>query len=168
MFKKTSNIIDEDQSHPEKPSIKLILIVALIFSILAIIGGVVFYSIQKNDSAVQELSEESGGDMSATEVGVMYPLDTFRVNLLSDDGNDHYLKVDMDLEIKGKDLDPELDKKKAEIRDIIIEVLSSKSMEQVMTSNEKSEIKQEIIDKINMHLAKSKVKNVYFTNFLEQ
>lgn len=158
----------EDLSHSEKPSIKLIVIAALIFSILAIIGGVVFYSIQKNDSAAQEISEESGSDISATEVGVMYPLDTFTVNLLSDDGNEHYLKVDMDLEIQGKDLDPELDEKKAELRDIIIGILSSKSMEQVMTSNEKSAIKQEIIDQINKHLAKNKVKNIYFTNFLEQ
>lgn len=168
MFKKTSNSIDEDQRHPEKPSIKLIVSVALIFSILAIIGGVVFYNIENKDSTLKELSEENGGDISSTEVGVMYPLDTFTVNLLSDDGNEHYLKVDMDLEIQGKDLDPELDKKKAELRDIIIGILSSKSMEQVMTSNEKSTIKQEIIDQINKHLAKNKVKNIYFTNFLEQ
>lgn len=153
----------EDQINPERPSLKLIVIVALTFSMLAVIGGVVFYKIQQNDSATQEISEES-----AANVSVMYPLDTFTVNLLSDDGNDHYLKVDMDLEIQGSDLDPELDEKKAELRDIIIEILSSKSMEEVVTTNEKSALKQEIIAQINRHLAKSKVINVYFTNFLEE
>ena len=102
-----------------------------------------------------------------TEVGLMYPLDAFTVNLLSESGR-RYLKVEMNLEIDGEELSPELDTKKPVFRDIIIRILSSKSLEEISTIKGKEKLKEQIVNDLNTRLKDGKVKNVYFTDFVVQ
>jgi len=102
-----------------------------------------------------------------TEVGLMFPLEPFTVNLLSESGR-RYLKVEMNLEINGEELSPELEEKKPIFRDIIIRLLSSKSLEEISTIKGKEKLKEEIVSQINPRLKDGKVKNVYFTDFVVQ
>ena len=97
----------------------------------------------------------------------MYPLDGFTVNLLSESGR-RYLKVEMNLEIEGEELSAELDTKKPVLRDIIIRILSSKSLEEISTIKGKEKLKEQIVNELNMHLKDGKVKNIYFTDFVVQ
>jgi len=108
----------------------------------------------------------SGGE-AVTEVGLMFPLDTFTVNLLSESGR-RYLKVEMNLEIEGEELSPELETKKPIFRDIIIRILSSKSLEEISTIKGKEKLKEQIVNDLNLRLKDGKVKNVYFTDFVVQ
>jgi len=97
----------------------------------------------------------------------MYPLDIFTVNLLSESGR-RYLKVEMNLEIEGEELSPELEQKKPVFRDIIIRILSSKSLEEISTIKGKEKLKEQIVSELNTRLKDGKVKNVYFTDFVVQ
>lgn len=97
----------------------------------------------------------------------MYPLDIFTVNLLSESGR-RYLKVEMNLELEGEELSPELEQKKPVFRDIIIRILSSKSLEEISTSKGKEKLKEQIVSELNTRLKDGKVKNVYFTDFVVQ
>ncbi len=100
-------------------------------------------------------------------VGPMYPMDQFLVNLLSESGS-RFLKTTLNLELSKQTLSPEIDKKKPLIRDIIIRTLSSKTYEDVSTSKGKERLKDELVTKINEILRDGYIKNVYFTDFIVQ
>lgn len=97
----------------------------------------------------------------------MYPLDLFTVNLLSESGR-RYLKVELNLEIEGEELAHELDTKKPLLRDIIISILSSKSLEEISTVKGKDTLKEQIVSEINTRIKDGKIKNVYFVDFVVQ
>ncbi|MBN2870872.1 MAG: flagellar basal body-associated protein FliL [Campylobacterales bacterium] len=180
---------DQNTEGGEKKKSNLLLIVIIIVLILVlVIGAAVALLMMGNDDAASEAAHnapqaatqmnhpqegdgEEGGSYqsyaSLTEVGLMYPLDTFTVNLLSESGR-RYLKVEMNLEIEGQELSPELDTKKPVFRDIIIRILSSKSLEEISTIKGKEKLKEQIVEELNMRLKDGKVKNVYFTEFVVQ
>jgi flagellar FliL protein len=60
----------------------------------------------------------------------------------------------------------EIEKRKAQIRDIIIITLSSKSYEEVSSREGKDQLRNEIKDTINNFLTKGKIKNVFFTDLI--
>ncbi|KAB0612776.1 flagellar basal body-associated protein FliL [Campylobacter hyointestinalis] len=100
-------------------------------------------------------------------IGPMYPMDQFLVNLLSESGS-RFLKTALNLELSEETLSPEIDKKKPLIRDIIIRTLSSKTYEDVSTAKGKERLKDELVTKINETLRDGYIKNVYFTDFIVQ
>ncbi len=169
---------EETQEEEKKSSggsnVVLIIIVVLLVLVLAI-GGVVAYLMLSGDdesadgtSVKQEKVEKkhrrNGDDLA---VGPMYPLDKFTVNLMSENGR-RYLVVKMNLEEDSEELTPELDKKTPMIRDIVISILSSKTVEEITTAKGKEKLKEEIIAQINRHLDDGEIRHVYFTEFVIQ
>ncbi|MCI4406256.1 MAG: flagellar basal body-associated protein FliL [Sulfuricurvum sp.] len=179
---------NEEEGKKKSGNMLLIIIIAVLVLIL-IIGGVVGFLMMSNHDAEAEAGKKEktevaaeahgaegekaaeggghGGEVASTEVGLMFPLETFTVNLLSESGR-RYLKCEMDLEMEGKELSPELEEKKPVFRDIIIRVLSSKSLEEISTVKGKEKLKEQIVNELNMRLKDGKVKNVYFTDFVVQ
>lgn len=160
--------VSETNASEGHSSKKLVILIGVLFTFLLIGGGIVAYIVLHNDDTSQSLPAETAKNDALTDIGALYPLDTFTVNVLSDDGREHYLKTQMNLELNTAEVNPEIDKKKAELRDIIIGILSSKSMEEVSTEVGKEHLKKEITDQINLRLAEAKIKNVYFTDFVEE
>ena len=101
------------------------------------------------------------------KIGILYPLDTFTVNLLSENGS-RYLKAQVSLELSGKELTEELDAKKAVIRDRILRILSSKSIEEVSTLKGKDQLGAQIMQELNTMLKDGSINGVYFTDFVIQ
>lgn len=99
------------------------------------------------------------------EIGKVIPLETFIVNLAGTKGR-RVLKVNMELEVRGQEVIQEIDNRKAQIRDFIIIILSSKSYEEVSSAEGKDALRSEIKDNINSFLSKGKIVNVYFTELL--
>jgi len=172
----------QGEGEGKKSSKMLLIIIVAVLVLVLIIGAVVAFLMMGNDDAAassapaaKETSSNSssggssngGADGSMTDVGLMYPLDTFTVNLLSESGR-RYLKVELNLEIEGEELTPELDTKKPILRDIIIRILSSKSLEEISTIKGKEKLKEQIVNDVNMRLKDGRVKNVYFTDFVVQ
>lgn len=165
----------------------LIIIIAVLFLII-IIGGIIAVMMSgghEEDGASATHKEapahgdekpaeseshapEGGGEGgSLTEVGIMFPLDLFTVNLLSESGR-RYLKVEMNLELEGEELALELESKKPVLRDIIIRILSSKSLEEISTAKGKETLKEQIVTELNTRIKDGKIKNVYFVDFVVQ
>jgi flagellar FliL protein len=101
------------------------------------------------------------------EIGPIYPLDQFIVNLVSNNA-DRYLKCKISLELDSPDLQKEIDKKLPAIRDAIIQILSSKTVEEIQTAKGKEKLKEEIKRKLNEMLTTGEIRNVYFTEFVIQ
>ncbi|MDD2779928.1 flagellar basal body-associated protein FliL [Sulfuricurvum sp.] len=172
--------ISTEGGEKKKSNLLLIIIIGVLFLIL-VIGAVVAFLMMGNEEPAatngaptqQEASADAPkedaepSDSSLTEVGLMYPLDGFTVNLLSESGK-RYLKVEMNLELEGEELSPELDTKKPVFRDVIIRILSSKSLEEISTIKGKEKLKEQLVNELNMRLKDGKVKNVYFTDFVVQ
>ena len=109
---------------------------------------------------------EGHGDAEAEEfIGKMIPMETYLVNLSGNRGN-KLLKVNMELEVEGKSIAEEIDKRKPQIRDIIIILLSSKTYAQLSTAEGKEFLREEVRDTVNSFLTKGKIKRVHFTEFI--
>jgi flagellar FliL protein len=154
---------------------KLLLIVIIVLLILLlVIGGLVAYFLlsgsdeeQPPTQQEQQKIEKKKKVTDMTEIGPIYPLDKFVVNLVSTNAN-RYLKCKIDLELDSQELQQEIDKKLPAIRDLIIRILSSKTVEEIQTSKGKEKLKEEIKRKINEVLTTGEVRNVYFTEFVIQ
>jgi flagellar protein FliL len=98
-------------------------------------------------------------------IGKTIPMETFLVNLSGSRGN-KVLKVNMEFEFEGERIADEIDKRKPQIRDIIIIILSSKTYAQLTEAQGKEHLRDEIRDTVNSFLTKGKIKRVFFTEFI--
>ena len=122
---------------------------------------------QENSPPAAQTPVKSVRRSDFTNIGPMYPLDQFIVNLFSEDGS-RYLKTTINLEMSIPELATELDAKKPLIRDIIIKALSAKSYEEISTIAGKENLKDEIVTNVNTVLKDGKINNVFFTDFVIQ
>lgn len=118
------------------------------------------------EKAIEGENQTQAEEQAAPEdVGKVIPLETFVVNLAGSKGR-KVLKVNMELEVKGLEVEKEIENRKAQIRDFIIIILSSKSFEEVSVKDGRESLKTEIKDNINSFLSKGKIQNVYITEFI--
>ena len=158
--------------------IKLILIVV---GVLALAGGGYFaYTNFFQEEAVEESAEgdkkgeegEEDADGEKKEelppdVGVMFTMDPFVVNLAGSKGK-RFLKVTTTLELSSPEVNPEFEENLQKITDSILVLLSSKSFEDVYSVQGKFKLKDEITTRVNRFLVVGHVKDAYFTEFIVQ
>ena len=172
-----------EETQAKKSSSLVLIIIIVILILLLVVGGLLaFLLMSGNDDATQGQTAQAQTEQVQSaapkttagkrsndyiNMGPVYPLDQFIVNLLSESGS-RYLKTKVDLELSAETLTPEIDKKKPLIRDIIVSTLSSKTYEEVSTQKGKNRLKDEIVDRLNEVLADGHIKNIYFTDFVVQ
>ncbi|MCV3396270.1 flagellar basal body-associated protein FliL [Campylobacter sp. RKI_CA19_01116] len=172
---------EQGESKKKGGNTLVIIIVVFLFVFLLVIVGAIAYLMfsggsEENPAPQAEESVQVAQAPKKTNavaargsdyanIGVMYPLAPFTLNLLSDGGS-RYVKCTIQLEQNVETLTPELDKKVAIIRDIIIRTLTSKTFEEVSTTKGKERLKDELTGKINEVLTDGFIKNIYFTDFV--
>jgi len=97
----------------------------------------------------------------------VYEWDPFLVNL-ADAGGKRYLKITMKIELNGTGIQEELGERNFELRDAVIMILSSKEYEDIADPSGKSQLKQEVMARMNKLVKKGQVKEIYFTDFIVQ
>ncbi|WP_345978775.1 flagellar basal body-associated protein FliL [Sulfurimonas sp. HSL3-2] len=177
---------EETETTEVKKSSSLMLIVIIVVLIVVILVGAIIgilmmggddgssqqvqTNTQQNSSNTQMTKKsrvELDNSRTLNKIGILYPLDTFTVNLLSENGS-RYLKAQISLELSGQELAAELDSKKAVIRDRILRLLSSKSLEEVSTLKGKDKLSEQIMDVLNPMLTDGSINGIYFTEFVIQ
>lgn len=150
----------------------IIIIVVLILILLAL-GGI-FLFLQSNSKGkeiqpdnINTTEEIKSGSTNYTTIGIVYQLDQFIVNLLSQSGR-RYLKTTIGLEMNNPNLQNELDNKRGPIRDTINTILSSKSIDEISTARGKEKLKEEIVLRLNEFLVDGKIRNIFFLDFAIQ
>lgn len=98
-------------------------------------------------------------------IGHLVPMETFLVNLAGSRGR-KLAKINMEFEVEGENVQEEIEKRKPQIRDIIIILLSSKTYAQVESKEGKDFLRAEIRDTVSAFLTKGRIKSVYFTEFI--
>jgi flagellar FliL protein len=121
----------------------------------------------KDAAATQEteVKEAGGHEAGKPSDTFMVPLEPFVVNL-TDEGR--FMKLTVQLEVKGRLNEPKIKEKMPVIRDGIIILLSGKSIESITGSEGKLQLKDEMVIRANQALGQEIVKNIYFTEFVVQ
>jgi len=175
-----------EEAPKEKKSGNMLMIIIIVVLILIIlIGAVVGILLMGDDEEVastpapqtkeksvsKSRSSSSSSNMDnsrqLSEIGILYPLDTFTVNLKSDAGR-RYLKCTMSLELEGEELSLELDAKSPVLRDRIIRILTSKTLEEISSKKGKGKVSSQIMDTLNAMISDGEIKGIYFTEFVIQ
>jgi len=177
---------EESQPKEKKSSNMLMIIIIVVLVLIIVIGGIVAVLLMGSDeqdatAPAPQVKEKSMSNSSQNnsshsnnmssrnlkDIGILYPLDTFTVNLKSDSGR-RYLKATLSLELEGDELSLELDAKTAVLRDRIIRILSSKTLEEISSKKGKSKVEHQIMDTLNSMISDGKIKGIYFTEFVIQ
>jgi len=169
---------EDDKKEGGKSSNMMLIIIIAVLVLLLVIGGVAAFLLSGGDEETQQMDQSAPSSkdaspkkqkkrMESLTVGPMYPLDNFIVNLLSDSGR-RFLKTQINLEMDTEDLAAELDSKVPVIRDIVIRVLTSKTLEEISTAKGKDKLKDALINQLNMRLKDGEINNLYFTEFVIQ
>jgi len=162
---------EQEEQKEEQPQRKKFPVKLIIIGILALsfIGGGFF--VWKNgllsgifekpiDTTLEDVNENQ-------EMGPIYALDTFIVNLVGGRGK-NYLKAKIELELDDQKTYAIIDKRLPQFRDSILTMLSSKTHEDINTLEGKFQLRAELMSTLNQYLHNGKVQNVYFTDFIIQ
>jgi len=174
----------EEGSGKKKSPIKLIIILVVVL-ILLIGGGLgayfMFFKSKGNahegaatEEKAQEKDKKGGNDKkdkkekkSGKEASIVYSMGAIIVNL-ADQGVQRYLKVQVAVELDNPKLEEEIKKREPQIKDIVISVLSSKTVSDINTPQGKIALKQEIIKRANMVLTEGEITELFFSEFIIQ
>ncbi|MCB0389754.1 MAG: flagellar basal body-associated FliL family protein [Bdellovibrionales bacterium] len=155
----------------QKPTLFIILAIVNMLFVIGV-GGMLWMGKKKQD-AEPGIDDIIKGEKETQEkeaqskdfIGELIPLETFLVNLSGSRGR-KLLKINMELEVDGEEVQAEIEELKPKIRDIIIVILSGKTYSQVSTKDGKDVLRGEIRDQVNLFLTKGQIKRVYFTELI--
>ncbi|HAM59972.1 MAG: hypothetical protein A2X51_11785 [Candidatus Rokubacteria bacterium GWC2_70_24] len=95
------------------------------------------------------------------------PLGSVVVNIGRPDSR-RYLKVGVELGLASAKDVKEMEETKARVLDLLITVLSTTPMETLSEGEKRGELKQALLERIHKDLGLTKVRQVYFTEFMIQ
>jgi flagellar FliL protein len=104
---------------------------------------------------------------SGHEVGPLVPLEEILVNVADTEGR-RFLKASMTLETDSEELGHSIEHKMPVLRGRVIDLLSSKGMEELIHPSSRDTLRAEILDALNEEVSGGEFKNLYFTEFLVQ
>ncbi|HUU51260.1 MAG TPA: flagellar basal body-associated FliL family protein [Nitrospinota bacterium] len=158
--------IEEEVSQKGGSFFKWVVLLMLFFLIAGSGGFFAWYKFFREPTQIKVTEKKETKKIEDT-LGIIFPLETFIVNLSEDTGK-RYLKTTLELELPDLGSKEEVEKRKAQIRDNLLVLLSSKSFSDINTIKGKYKLKDEIITRLNAILVNGKVKQVYFTEFVIQ
>lgn len=145
---------------------KMKLIIIILASVLVAGGGVAGYFIMAGGHK-GGTAAEAEAKTEATGTPSIYSLEPFIVNIY--DGQDlRYLRVRVELEVANEETKAETEARKAQLRDAILVLLTTKTMLDIRDQQGKNQLRQEIFTVANNILPQGKLKKVYFTDFVVQ
>lgn len=152
---------EEKENNPKSGNKSLILIIVVLVVALAGGGAAYLFLFSGSHKLAAEAKKEAPKEAKASLVA----LDAFVLNL-SERGR--FLKVTMQFELTDAASLPLVSDKTPQLRDAIITLVSSKSVESVSSPEGKFQLKDELLLRANQAMGKDVFKNLYFTEFVMQ
>jgi flagellar protein FliL len=149
---------------PDKGKGKMMLIIIIAAVVIVVAGGAAGYFFFAGGHAAKA---EAKTETESTGTPSIYSLEPFIVNIY--DGQDlRYLRVRVELEVANEEAKTEMEGRKAQLRDAILVLLTTKTMLDIRDQQGKNQLRQEIFTVANNILPPGKLKKVYFTDFVVQ
>jgi flagellar FliL protein len=108
-----------------------------------------------------------GKESRGTLPGHIYRMDPFIVNL-NDEQAMRYLKIKIEFESDEEKANDEYGRRLPQLRDAILTILSAKNHQEIMSSEGKKILKEELKQRLNNLLQDFRVQKIYFTEFVIQ
>ena len=167
------DVLDDDEGAGGKKPIGMII--GIIVGLLVLGGGGYYAYInffqekpaEEKPAEGEEGKKEEAPAEEDLELGVMFPMDPFIVNLAGSEGK-RFLKVTIFLEMSTPEVNVEIKGKIQKVTDSILVLLSSKAFEDVYSVQGKFKLKDEITTRVNRFLVVGHIKDAYFTEFIIQ
>ncbi len=115
--------------------------------------------------SVSDDQEEAAIGMAKEEEGILFPLERFTANLAQGDGPRRYILLQGVLKFSQDSNEEEFKARKPQIRDVIISILNSKRPEDLLKTEGKAYLKEEIKAAINTFLVDGHVVDIYYVSF---
>jgi len=150
----------------------IIILIGVLFVLILGMGGGM-YMLWTKLAAVSALSANPEADKLAEKnkpeaLGKVIAMDTFIVNL-ADPGANRYLRITMDLEVTGdKKPEEEITRKTSQLRDAILMILPTKKFSEIVSTEGKTALRDELIGALNSLLSTAKISRIYFKEFVIQ
>lgn len=145
----------------------IIVVILIALGVGGYFGYTMFMAPPADDAATEKMVEgEEGAPLESLE-GQIVPLPQFLVNLADPLGR-RYLKLGIEVEVRDPEAEAALIKYDAKIKDTLLLLLSSKTMESLSSMKAKVELKQEIADRLNQILGSGTILRVYITEMVIQ
>ena len=154
----------------------LIMLIGVVMVLMLGLGGGLFMmwnklsAMETRSQSTVEDAEQGDQDSSVPVdklLGPIISLDTFIVNL-ADTGGKRYLRMTIDLELDREELESEVNKRLPQVRDSILTILPTKRFEDISSTKGKTALRDQMLERINGLLARGRVTNIYFKEFVVQ
>lgn len=171
---------------PSGVSVKLMILVAGAALLLGLGGATLFFKLTGGRPApnahAESASNGHGGGAGPDRAGgdgrghdkdakgapaVFFDMDPFIVNL-ADAPDVRYLKLAMKVELEHAAVAADLTARLPQVRDAVLMLLSSKESAALRTAQGKSQLREELIQRLNVVAPHGGVRTVYFTEFVVQ
>ena len=167
------DILDDDAEGGGKKPIGMII--GIIVGLLVLGGGGYYAYInffqekpaEEKPAEGEEGKKEEAPAEEDLDLGVMFSMDPFIVNLAGSEGK-RFLKVTIFLELSTPEVHEEIKGTIQKVTDSILVLLSSKAFEDVYSVQGKFKLKGEITTRVNRFLVVGHIKDAYFTEFIIQ
>ena len=150
---------------------KMMMMMIGVVCLLLVAFGAMMFMMWSKMSSLESMANATGEESSETgekkEIGPIYSLESFIVNL-DDPKYRKYLRVTMDLELRTEEKIGEVEDRLPQIRDCVLTILPAKQYEQVTTVEGKNALRKEIQTALNAFFDKEIITNIYFTEFVIQ
>ncbi|MBW1666458.1 MAG: flagellar basal body-associated FliL family protein [Deltaproteobacteria bacterium] len=161
----------KEKTQTKKSFPKLVIIAALVIILGA--GGLfargLLFKDKTKDSNQQAETPKGASQSVKEEPDIVLPLDPFIVNLMDKAQlGKRYLKIGISLQVPGEEQSKTVEVHKAELRDAILLLLSSRSFGEIRTVEGKIALKQALMSAIAQVVGPETVHNIYFTEFVVQ
>ncbi|MGD1974112.1 MAG: flagellar basal body-associated FliL family protein [Desulfobacterales bacterium] len=154
----------------------LIILIGVVMVLMLGLGGGLFMmwnklsAMETRSQSAAENAEQGDQDASVPVeklLGPVFSLDTFIVNL-ADEGGKRYLRMTIDLELDSEELESEVKKRLPQVRDSILTILPTKRFDDISSAKGKTELRDQMLERINGLVVRGKVTNIYFKEFVVQ
>ncbi|MBF0450851.1 MAG: flagellar basal body-associated FliL family protein [Candidatus Magnetomorum sp.] len=168
----------EAEEKPAGSSNSLLMIVIGVLALLLLLSvGIIVWKViladeppklSKEEKEIQEIkSAETTAEIVDEQKEFFFSMEPFVVNL-ADQESKHYLKVNIELGVRRKDILDEIEQRNPQVRDIILFVLMNKRFEEINSLAGKKQLKHELISRITNALRTGTIQTIYLTDFIVQ
>ncbi|GAB4317201.1 MAG: hypothetical protein Kow0074_05660 [Candidatus Zixiibacteriota bacterium] len=148
--------------------------VLVIVVVAALMAGAAFFTVKQvvlpnfgpGAKSANAQSEESA-DMAQQGEGEVYLIEDLLINPKGTDGT-RYLSTSLGLEVATPEAVKTLKERDLQIRDMLISVLSSRTVAQLTSTTEREKMRLEIQERLNQMLKKHQLLAIYFVDYVMQ
>ena len=125
-------------------------------------------SVEESESEGEEAEgEDEEGEEEGSDFGKIFTVEDVIVNPAQSKGA-QFVLINFGFEVKSDGDVEKLKAREVQIRDILIRIISSKTIDQLDDSQDKEKLRQEIKEAVKALLPEGHLLNVYFANYIIQ